>query len=152
MATGKARELAAGEMTITAGTPPGTVRAKCGPLAQIEHSAEQIAALAGAAALAHEVRDRAMRAMRAKGGRTAKRLPGIWARVRELVAENPRITVSQAWESFPMADHRLEAEGLIYRDGNCLVEVDDRTGGVRNISYDTFRGYLKAARKRLSSK
>ena len=89
-----------------------------------------------------------------KGGDAPKRLPGIWQRVRELVTGNPQVTTKQAWESFPEARQAEAAhidgrdiEALIYRDGNDLVEVEDRTGRVRDITYDSFRGYLKAARK-----
>ncbi len=89
------------------------------------------------------------RAVQRKGGTADKHSPGIWQRVLDLVRGNPKITVGEAWRSFP--EHRPgDTDTLIYRDGNRLVEVDDRTGRERPITYDTFRGYLKAARKILA--
>ncbi len=91
-----------------------------------------------------------------KGGRAPKRLPGIWQRVCDLVKASPTLTVAEAWKSIPelkqpkdrpMAIHVNGHTFEIYRDGNKLVEVEDRTGRERSITYDTFRGYLKAARK-----
>jgi hypothetical protein len=86
-------------------------------------------------------------------GKAGKRLPGIWKRVRELVKATPTITSTEAWNSFPDEREAERRDVLIYRDGNDLVagnklvEVDDRTGKERTITYDTFRGYLKAAKK-----
>jgi len=83
-----------------------------------------------------------------RGGQAPKRLPGVWGRVCELIRKNPRITVAAVWKLFPDVNQaRSESEILIYRDGNKLVELDDRTGRERPITYDTFRGYLRDARK-----
>jgi hypothetical protein len=87
------------------------------------------------------------RAAQRKGGRAPKRKPGIWERVRALVQAHPQITAPRAWASFPEAAHRVEWEGLIYRDGDTLVEVDDRTGRSRSITYQTFRRYVTDAKK-----
>jgi len=101
-------------------------------------------------------------------GRAPKRLPGIWARVCELWCGNRKITARAAWNSFPSAESAEGREASIYRDGNRLVEVAHRvnyegtsrkrakkakasTTRERSITYDSFRAYLKAARKELST-
>jgi hypothetical protein len=88
-----------------------------------------------------------------KGGMAPKRLPGIWQRVCGLVKDDPNITTAQAWRKFPSATRETDesvadTDESVYRDRNDLVEVDDRTGKPRSITYDSFRGYLKAARKK----
>ena len=96
-----------------------------------------------------------------KGGRAPKRRPGIWQHVLAKVTENPTITAQQVFTSFPVDEHRRETEGLIYRtwEHNThgervekLVEVDDRTGKERSITYHAFRDYVALARKELRSK
>jgi hypothetical protein len=92
------------------------------------------------------------------GGKAPKRSPGIWQRVCALVEANPAIAATEAWKSFPEDEHRHEAEGLIYRVWEIgkrgkriekLVELDDRTGKERSITYHAFRGYVSEAKKEL---
>ncbi len=86
-----------------------------------------------------------------RGGAAPKRLlPGVWKRLREYVETHPRASVREAWESFPPADHRVEVEGLIYRDGDKLVEVDDNTGRDHAISRRSFERYLTLAKEQRS--
>jgi hypothetical protein len=90
--------------------------------------------------------------MRAKGGRTPKRLPGVWRRVCELVHANPKVTTDAVWKSFP-DEEEAGVSTLIYRsDGNDLVEIEEidaNTTRRRTITYNSLRDYLTEARKNL---
>jgi hypothetical protein len=77
-----------------------------------------------------------------KGGRHAKRRLWAEALARELAAASK----AEAWEAIrepegPDDDQTIQAGGrnwIIYRDGDRLVAVDDRTGVEDSISRSTF--------------
>lgn len=89
-------------------------------------------------------------ASKSKGGRVPKRRPGIWQRVCELVKATPKIKANEAWRSVSKATGI--DEGLIYRDGDKLVERNDRTGCDRAITRRTFDKYVTWARREMRSK
>jgi hypothetical protein len=83
-----------------------------------------------------------------KGGRASKKKAGIWAAVKYLVKENPNITAKQAWSRFPVGSHSIRTTyGFeLYRDGNKLVQLDDRTGHDVAITFSTFQRYISQAK------
>ena len=88
---------------------------------------------------------------RRKGGSAPKRRPMIWRQVLLLVKKNPSISDTEVWNSFAQAEPGSDLR-LIYRDGEKLVEVDDRTGLERTIRRRTLERYVTDARKKLASR
>jgi hypothetical protein len=103
---------------------------------------------------AAEVVNQTLRKQRQAGGQAPKGLENIWIATCLLVAHQPLVKLGAAWESFPdAAEHGPERRGelLVYRDGDKLVQLDDRTGREDAIEHDSFKRYLTKARELLRS-
>ncbi len=54
----------------------------------------------------------------------------------------------QLWEILPNAARSQILDGFeLYRDGEILVQLEERTGREREIKFETFRRYVTRARK-----
>lgn len=92
------------------------------------------------------------REMQSKGGRASKKKKGIWDAVRNLVRNNPAITIKKAWLSFP---DDMDCPGVpegsfsIYRDGEKLVQFDREKRREKELTYRTFQRYVSDAKKEI---
>jgi hypothetical protein len=87
-----------------------------------------------------------------KGGSQAKSIPAVTSFVRSRLRKSPSLTAGALWRSIP----RDECDGLKFGQSKLYVEIDLlRVIGKRNgkwrlvaeLSYQTFRKYVTAARK-----
>lgn len=84
-----------------------------------------------------------------RAGQAPKRLKGVFAYTLQLVKQNPKISATEAWRSFPESEDAFEIEGFeVYRDGEQLFQVN-ASGNTRSLKFNGFRRYLTEARKKL---
>ena len=82
---------------------------------------------------------------RSRGGRAPKRLAIVQDVVDQLVANHPDATAREVWDLIPESD---DLDNPVYRDGEKVVQLDDRTGLERTIVFATFRSYVTRGRLR----
>ncbi len=73
----------------------------------------------------------------------------MWDAVRRMALETPAAKPRDLWSALPEGHGEgAEIAGIrIYRDGENLVQADNRTGAERAITYKTFQNLINAARK-----
>ena len=91
------------------------------------------------AGLEAQVEKAALDGARSRGGRAPKRLAIVQDVVDQLVANHPGATALEIWDLIPEGG---DLDNPVYRDGEKVVQVDDRTGHDRTIVFATFRSYV----------
>jgi hypothetical protein len=72
--------------------------------------------------------------------------------VKNLVRDDPAITLEKAWLSFPDAEACTEdpvGDFVIYRDGTDLVQEHKTTGLGKKITRRSFKRYVSVAKKEI---
>ena len=98
----------------------------------------------------HETAERMRRQRWAglKGGRAPKHNRDLQDLVNRLAAGHPKATARELWAMIPEADPG--GDELIYRDGDKVTLVEDRTGRETTIAYATFRAYVRRSGEKSS--
>ncbi len=97
------------------------------------------------AGLEAQVEKAALDGARSRGGRAPKRLAIVQDVVDQFVANRPGATAREIWDLIPKGE---DLDNPVYRDGEKVVQVDDRTGLERTIVFATFRSYVTRGRLR----
>lgn len=97
------------------------------------------------AGLEAQVEKASLDGARSRGGRAPKRLAIVQDVVDQFVANHPGATAREIWDLIPGGE---DLNDPVYRDGEKVVQVDDRTGLERTIVFATFWSYVTRGRLR----